>query len=181
MTVPLSEALRELADSRPPSARVTQDAEAARGAWARSRRVRRRRRVAGAAAAVVAVLLLVPALTSLSGQRADQPLPGEVPGVVGIPDRLYQTPDLVPSVTGGPGAPAALAFVSREPQRIAGWHGDLEGEQSEAAVLVSASSDVYRGFPAQATFVALSPDGRRAAVVSEGPPAPARRSPWWTS
>jgi hypothetical protein len=166
MTVQLSEALRELADDRPPGATSTRDADAARGAWRRSRQVRRRRRVAGAAVAVVAALLVVPVVSSLSGLQADPPLPGEVPGVAGVPDRLYEPPDLVPSVTGGPGTPAAVSVVSRLPQRIAGWNADGSGEQGQAAVLVSATSDVYSAFAGVADFVALSRDGRRAAVVS---------------
>ena len=169
MTVQVSELLRELADDRPPSAGSTHDGDAARAAWTRSRQVRRRRRAAGAAAVVVGALLIVPLVSSLSGLRAERPVPGEVPGVVGIPDHLYPVPALVDSVREAPGTPAALAFVSRTPQHIAGWHGDGQGAQSRAAILVSATSDDYTGFPAAASFVALSPDGRRAAVVTGDP------------
>ena len=165
MTVQLSDVLRDLADDRPSEAGLTHDAEAARGAWTRARQVRRRRRVLGAAAAVVVALLVVPVVSSLSGLRAEQPLPGEVPEVAGVPDQLYETPDLVPSALDGAGTPAVLATVSRMPQRIAGWGADGWGEQSQAPVFVSATVDEYTAFPGPADFVALSRDGRRAAVV----------------
>lgn len=165
MTVQLSDVLRDLADDRPAEARLTHDGEAARGAWTRARQVRRRRRVLGAAAAVVVALLMVPVVSSLSGLRAEQPLPGEVPEVAGVPDQLYETPDLVPSALDGAGTPAVLVTVSRLPQRIAGWGADGWGEQTEAPVFVSASVDEYSAFPGPADFVALSRDGRQAAVV----------------
>ena len=166
MTVQLSEALRELADDPPPSSgsRHDADADAARGAWGRSRVVRRRRRVAGAAAAVVAALLVVPVGSSLSGLRAEQPLPGEVPGVVGIPDRLYASSGLFKSVSKDPVGPAALVVTSN----------DFTVPQ----VVVAAGSDDYRLLTVPSVqygtdpmvlgserFVALSRDGRRAAVV----------------
>ncbi len=166
MTAQLSDVLRDLADDPPSEDGLSPDVEAARGAWIRSRRVRRRRRVVGAAIAVVAALLVVPVVSSLSGLRADQPLPGGTNDVVGVPDHLYATPELVPSLTEGPGTPAALAMVSRMPQRIAGWGAAGLGEQARAPVFISASVDEYSAFPGSADFVALSRDGRRAAVVT---------------
>ncbi len=82
MTVRLSDVLRDLADDRPSDAGLTHDGEAARGAWAKARRVRRRRQVAGALGIAAGVVVVAATAASLPRLNAE-PAPPSGPTVVG--------------------------------------------------------------------------------------------------
>ena len=164
MTVRLSDVLRDLADDRPSDAGLTHDGEAARGAWAKARRVRRRRQVAGALGIAAGVVVVAATAASLPRLNVE-PAPPSGPTVVGgVPDRIYPVDDVLLSVRRAPTGPAALVFTGN----------DFTVPQ----VVVAARSDDYRSLEIPSLdyahdpvvvsgerFVALSRDGRWAAIV----------------